>query len=325
MDACACGMHARITRTAALTTAALSALLLLLLLAAGPERGASLLRGGAVALATEQRVDHVTLAGGRIFACDAHTHAACLEAALAASADGRVASCGAASDRVTCLTDALAAANAEAAALHAREGKRACEASSAREPVSETGAFCVSATVPEVGGNAFLDKGVAAGLCAAAGAGASVLDLGAGVGHYAAPYAACNLTWRGYDGAANIEEATRGTVAWADLSVPIDVGAADWVQSLEVGEHLPAAFAGTYLDNLVRHARRGILLSWAVPEQGGNGHVNNRPNKDVIADLAARGFTLDAERTRALRASAELRWLKQTTMLFVRKPTGRAG
>ena len=31
-----------------------------------------------------------------------------------------------------------------------------------------------------------------------------------------------------------------------------------------------------FLDNIVRHARIGVVLSWAVPGQGGFHHVNGR-------------------------------------------------
>lgn len=278
----------RIRRRVLLVTTLLSGVLLLattllagvLLLSRAGLRGAGTERGG---------VDHVTLAGSRIFECDGRARVACLEAALAAS-------------------------NAEVTALRASEGKRKCHLAR----VSETGGYCVSSLQPATGGNDYLDAGVTAALCAAAGAGASVLDLGCGVGHYERPLTSCNLTWRGFDGAASIEEATGGRVRWADLSVPIDVGASDWVLSLEVGEHLPQRFAATFVDNLVRHARRGILMSWALPEQVGSHHVNNRPQEAVVADFVARGFVLDVEGTRAMRAAVKVTWLRHTALLFVR-------
>ena len=32
-----------------------------------------------------------------------------------------------------------------------------------------------------------------------------------------------------------------------------------------------------YLDNILRHATKRIILSWAVPGQGGISHINNKP------------------------------------------------
>ena len=63
----------------------------------------------------------------------------------------------------------------------------------------------------------------------------SVLDLGAGVGQYGHELQAdCGLRWRGYDGAGDIEEYTRGFVHFADLTIPLSLPRADWVVSLEV-------------------------------------------------------------------------------------------
>jgi hypothetical protein len=37
-----------------------------------------------------------------------------------------------------------------------------------------------------------------------------------------------------------------------------------------------------YLDNIFRLAKEGIILSWAVPEQGGLSHINNKPIEYVL-------------------------------------------
>jgi hypothetical protein len=37
-----------------------------------------------------------------------------------------------------------------------------------------------------------------------------------------------------------------------------------------------------YLDNIFRHAKEGIILSWAVPGQGGLSHINNKPIEYVL-------------------------------------------
>ena len=80
-----------------------------------------------------------------------------------------------------------------------------------------------------------------------------------------------------YDGAPYSEETTDYYVNFLDLSVPIyHLNQYDWVISLEVGEHIPAEFEHIYIDNLVRHANEGIILSWAKIGQGGHSHINNR-------------------------------------------------
>ena len=214
--------------------------------------------------------------------------------------------------RPDCLSAALAASINETAAFRTMAGS-CCRA----HEVTASGAFCVSKAQPGVGGNNLFDPMITAAMCSLAH-GASVLDLGCGVGHYADSIAACGVPWRGYDGSLNIVEATSGRVGWADLSVPIYVGAADWVLSLEVGEHLPRRFAGVYLDNVARHSRKGIVLSWALPDQVGHHHVNGQPNEFVVTSLAARGFELDRARTSGLREAASLGFFKRTIFVFRR-------
>jgi hypothetical protein len=86
--------------------------------------------------------------------------------------------------------------------------------------------------------------------------------------------------------------------------------------SLEVGEHIPAEFESIYLDNVAKHAKGLIILSWAVPGQNGDGHVNCQSNEHIIDEMHLRSFTLDEVATKALRNSASLWWFKNTIMVF---------
>ena len=75
-----------------------------------------------------------------------------------------------------------------------------------------------------------------------------------------------------------------------DLATPLDLGRKfDLVQSLEVAEHLPAAKAAGFVDNLVRHGDV-ILFSAAVPHQGGEHHVNEQPPEYWRKLFAERGY-----------------------------------
>jgi 2-polyprenyl-3-methyl-5-hydroxy-6-metoxy-1,4-benzoquinol methylase len=74
-----------------------------------------------------------------------------------------------------------------------------------------------------------------------------------------------------------VEEATNNAVKFMDLSSRKWLGHQfDWILSLEVGEHIPHQLEDVFIGNLVRHAKKGIILSWAVPGQEGHHHVNNR-------------------------------------------------
>ena len=135
----------------------------------------------------------------------------------------------------------------------------------------------------------------------------SMLDLGAGVGQYGralrSRFGHTAVRWRGYDGAGDIEEYTGGFVSFADLTAPVDLPSrADWVVSLEVGEHLPSRHELTFIRNLHAHACRGILLSWAC--YGGHGHVNRRPNEYIIDIFERLGYVHNARAAHSMRRPA---------------------
>merc|ERR1711920_1014384 len=101
-------------------------------------------------------------------------------------------------------------------------------------------------------------------------AGSKVLELGAGCGCYTHEWRTRGLDVAAFDGTPNIENLTHGFVSHADFTKPIMVDVADWVVSIEVGEHIPPAFENRFLATVTSHARKGIVLSWAVPGQGGD-------------------------------------------------------
>ena len=126
-------------------------------------------------------------------------------------------------------------------------------------------------------------------------------------------------SYTAYDGAPYCEDVTGGEVKFLDLTVPhYGLPAYDWVISLEVGEHIPAAFEDVYLDNLVRHAKEGVVLSWAKLGQGGYFHVNNKRLRDVVAQMARRGFSFNAEHGKPLRDASGAGWLRDNIHVYRR-------
>lgn len=154
------------------------------------------------------------------------------------------------------------------------------------------------------------------------GAGTTVADFGCGRGDYAAALAAAGFAVRAYDGNPNVEAMSGGVGKPLDLSARVDVGPADWVMSFEVGEHLPREFEQVFLDNLARHARRGLIVSWAVPGQGGRGHFNERPLEYVRAEVARRGFAVDEAASARLRGASTLSWFRRNIHVY-RKPAAK--
>ena len=148
----------------------------------------------------------------------------------------------------------------------------------------------------------------------------SLVDLGCGLGQYQRALARNLFTCHGYDGNPHTSWLTQGRCGMADLSVPLNLGRRyDMVLSLEVGEHIPPAFEDVYLGNVDRHAGRWVVLSWAVPGQGGLGHVNERPNAYIEERMHARGWVLSKQSTENLRMKATLPWFRNTVMAFRRK------
>jgi hypothetical protein len=148
----------------------------------------------------------------------------------------------------------------------------------------------------------------------------TLVDLGCGLGDYCRFFTDSGIECACYDGNLDTRNLTGGLCDTRDLSVPLRLGRTfDCVLSLEVGEHIPAAYEAVFFDNLVRHAAKIIVLSWAVPRQGGIGHVNEQPNEYVIARLAEHGFLINTAAAQELRDSATLWWFKNTLMVFERE------
>lgn len=147
----------------------------------------------------------------------------------------------------------------------------------------------------------------------------SVLELGAGLGCYTYYFDKSDKLSQidGYEGASNVHELSGGLVERADLTEQQAFGQYDWVISLEVAEHIPAEFEAIFVSNVIAPKPKGIILSWALPNQPGSGHVNGKTNEYVISLMGTKGFEFDRENTLFLRSEATLSWFKKTTMVFV--------
>ena len=142
--------------------------------------------------------------------------------------------------------------------------------------------------------------------------GKSIYDLGCGLGLYVRRFNENGIDAVGFDGNPITHILPNCWVK--DLTKPLDLFLVDWVLSLEVGEHIPKELSQNYIDNLKNLNKEGIVLSWAIPGQGGDGHVNELPNEDVIAMFPE--YTYDVEASLYLRSKATLWWFKNTIMVF---------
>lgn len=149
-----------------------------------------------------------------------------------------------------------------------------------------------------------------------------IADLGCGDAYYTNFLSKCNcIIVDAYDGNPFTPQITNGIGKVLDLSSPMYIGKYDWVLSLEVGEHIPRQYENIFINNIVNTARLGIVLSWAVPLQGGDGHVNCRDNLYIERRFKELGFVLDMIHTDYLRDKASKYpntgwWFKNTLMVF---------
>lgn len=145
----------------------------------------------------------------------------------------------------------------------------------------------------------------------------TLADFGCGMGDYVKRFIRDGLNARGFDGNPNTHELTNGVGEILDLSKPKQFDEKfNWILSLEVGEHLPKTFEDIFIQNLHNNNKHGIVLSWAVKEQGGSGHVNEQNNDYVKKKMMDLGYTNDIESENKLRESATLWWFKNTIMVF---------
>lgn len=88
---------------------------------------------------------------------------------------------------------------------------------------------------------------------------------------------------------------------------------------LEVGEHIPKEYEDVFIENVVNRAKNKIIISWANPNQGGCGHVNEQSNYYIINKFRQMGYVLNFMDTNYLRdnmVNDELWWFKNTLMVF---------
>ncbi|XP_071116135.1 uncharacterized protein [Haliotis cracherodii] len=133
------------------------------------------------------------------------------------------------------------------------------------------------------------------------------------------------LIYDAFDGAPYGPETSGGVVRFLDLTAPqYGLPIYDWIISLEVAEHIPSQYEEVYVDNIARHAKIGIVLSWAVPGQGGLSHVNNRPLSYVQSVLSGKGFEPDMAASNVLQKQATLPWLKTNIYVYRRRYNSEA-
>jgi hypothetical protein len=149
--------------------------------------------------------------------------------------------------------------------------------------------------------------------------GRTVADFGCGPGDYVRQFDQLGIECDGFDGNPHTPKITDCRCKVLDLAEPADLARRyDWVLSLEVGEHIPKRHEDDFIDNLDRHNAQGVVLSWAIPGQGGHGHVNEQPNDYIKSRFARLGYSNDTGLEERFRRASSRSWFKNTIMVFRR-------
>lgn len=146
-----------------------------------------------------------------------------------------------------------------------------------------------------------------------------VYDFGCGTGEYMYELAKKGFRVQGFEGTPDINSIGAISIDEQDLTKEMsEPGEKGNVMCIEVAEHIPPQFENIFLNNITKYVDRHLVLSWAIPGQGGNGHVNERTSADVEALMVARGFHLNLEKSLEFRKEAgkDLRWLTNTIYVF---------
>ncbi len=150
---------------------------------------------------------------------------------------------------------------------------------------------------------------------------ASLLDVGAGHGAWAAEWMAAGVAdVLAVDGDYVTQDRLQVPPEHFrahDLTTPLDLERRfDLVQSLEVAEHLPGAKAAMFVESLARHGDI-VLFSAAVPHQGGEHHVNEQPPEYWRQLFAAQGFApFDWLRSRLAGQAQVKPWYRFNSFLY---------
>jgi len=138
----------------------------------------------------------------------------------------------------------------------------------------------------------------------------SAIDFGCGLGFYleGIQQAGCKniigLEYM-YDHAIlYLSENMKPYVFKQNIMDKVNYGKFDLSISIEVAEHLLPEKSDVFIDNLVNASNKYIFFTAAIPQQGGTGHINERPTEFWIEKLKIKGFSLSEVDTKILKESS---------------------
>lgn len=153
-------------------------------------------------------------------------------------------------------------------------------------------------------------------------AGATIIDVGATIGHIARALIAAGYDVQAVDGSDGVEQLSGGLVKQLDL-VSDDCGHLfgkfRWCLFLDVGEHIPAEHESSVIDKVARMSTEGLIVSWNTWDDSNPDHINLRSEDYVVNLFELRGWTLDEEGTKGYRLLIGKRAARRRTPLVFRR------
>ncbi|KAL7643759.1 UNVERIFIED_CONTAM: hypothetical protein RMT77_005765 [Armadillidium vulgare] len=124
-------------------------------------------------------------------------------------------------------------------------------------------------------------------------------------------------SWEGYDNREEIAKLTNGFVKYLNLEYPFGFAKKfDWIVSLDVGERISSQKEIYFMENLLKHAKKGIILSWATSNPDGKDHFNHHTNEYIISNMTKFDLYHNTENENLLRKNTKSDYYKETLMVF---------
>lgn len=156
----------------------------------------------------------------------------------------------------------------------------------------------------------------------------SLVDIGCGEGQYVSFFNENGIDSIGYEGNPDIEDLVtsspykfaQGKCHFKDFALSCDFGEIfQWGICIEVGEHIPKEYEDNFFKNIDSCITDGLIISWAIPGQGGHGHVNCQTNQYIKDKFKSMGYENDLALESLLRQSSYFPWTKKI-MAFNKLP-----
>jgi SAM-dependent methyltransferase len=151
--------------------------------------------------------------------------------------------------------------------------------------------------------------------------GEPVYDFGCGDGFYIHELEKKGFQCFGVEGTTGMKDlGLTKSIIEADLTRQFPPLVPAQVMSIEVAEHIDKEHEAQFLKTITQASKHTLLLTWAVPGQGGRRHVNEQPEEYVVQALANHGFKFIEDWTRMARlyVASEVWYFGGSIYLFER-------